>query len=102
MRRVPTALGVIGSDCDAEQWHRAQIQRLARHLGYVVIWQPENSLIPLADQVRAADVDVVIVSSPEHLGPLELNSLMAVVAVESVVPRLTFSRWADTRAGWSG
>lgn len=102
MRRIPTAFGLVHSDSDAHQWHRAQIQRLARQLGYHLVWQPENSLIPLADQVRAADVDVVIVSSPEHLGPLELNSLMAVVAVESVVPRLTFSRWADTRAGWSG
>lgn len=102
MRQQPTALGVIAPDSDAYEWHRAQIQRLARHLGYAVIWPPDDSLIPLADQARQADVDIVIVASPDHLGPLELNSLMAVVGVESVVPRLTFSRWADTRAGRSG
>ncbi|WP_067682147.1 hypothetical protein [Nocardia miyunensis] len=102
MRTVPTAFGIVAPDGDAHQWHRTQIQRLARHLGYAVVWPPDDSVVPLADQARKADVDIAIVASPNHLSPLELNSLMAVVDVESVVPRLTFSRWADTQAGWLG
>ncbi|WP_040826973.1 hypothetical protein [Nocardia jiangxiensis] len=102
MRKVPTAFGIVAPDSDAHKWHWAQIHRLAKHLGYAVIWQPDDSVIPLADQARKADVDIAIVASPDHLGPLELNSLMAVVDVESVVPRLTFSRWADTHAGRMG
>lgn len=45
------------------------------NLGYLVI-QPElSSALPLFDQVRAADVDAVVMPGPEHLGLLELNEL---------------------------
>lgn len=95
MRRNPAALGVIDSDSDAYDWHRAQIRRLARHLGYQVVWPPEDSLIPLADQVRAADVDAVIIPSTDHIDTLALNAVLSLVPVESVCPRLSFARWAD-------
>jgi hypothetical protein len=103
MQYRPTALGWIDHDLSvAADWDRAQVQRLARHLGYQMIWPPIESVVPLVDQVRAADVDVVITPSPEHLDVITLNSVMSVVAVESVCPRLSFARWADTAAGRLG
>ncbi|MGW0178550.1 hypothetical protein [Nocardia sp. NPDC003345] len=94
MRQRPTALGYI--DLDASQsviWDRAQVQRLARHLGYLVIWPDLASVLPLFDQVRAADVDAVVMPGPHHLGPVELNRVMSVADVETVLPRLSFARW---------
>jgi hypothetical protein len=99
MRAQPTAMGYVDPEADAHAWQRAQVQRLAKHLGYLVVWPRDNSLIPLADQVRQLDVDCVIIPSPDHLDALELNSVMAVAPVESVTPRLSFARWLDVNAG---
>ncbi len=99
MRYEPTALGWVDPEVsDAPMWDRAQVQRLARRLGYVVIW-PEPSVIPLADQVRAADVDVVIAPSPGHLSPLGLNAVLYVAEIETCSPRLSFARWTALREG---
>lgn len=92
MRHVPTALGWISPDSTSPHWHRAQIQRLARDLGYELLWPDITAVTPLADQVRAADVDAVIVPAPDHLDPLTLNSLLRVVSVESACPRMSFER----------
>jgi hypothetical protein len=62
-------------------------------LGYALVW-PEASLLPLVDLVPTADVDVLIVPSPAHLHPIELNAVMDVAAVEIVLPRMSFARWA--------
>lgn len=103
MRYRPTALGWIDHDTSvAPEWERAQIQRLARHLGYALIWAPVDSVLPLVDQVRQADVDIVIAPAPDHLDALTLNAVMSVVGVETVCPRLSFSRWADMQPGQSG
>ncbi|WP_327149564.1 hypothetical protein [Nocardia sp. NBC_01329] len=32
-------------------------------------------------------------SAPDHLSPLELDAVLDVAEVETVVPRLTFARW---------
>ena len=56
-------------------------------------------MIPLVDQVRAADVDVVVIPGPDHLDALELNGIMSIASVESVRPRLSFARWLDVDAG---
>ena len=93
MRVHPTALAWIDDEVStAPEWDRARVQRLARHLGYAITW-PGDSLIPLTDQVRAADVDAVIVPSTSHLDPMTLNSLMGFVDVEAVTPRMSFARW---------
>ncbi|WP_433732602.1 hypothetical protein ACQP0C_09755 [Nocardia sp. CA-129566] len=93
MRFRPTALGWIDLEVStAPDWDSAQMHRLARYLGYSLVW-PEFSVIPLVDQVRAADVDAVIVPSPEHLHPIMLNALMDVADVETVLPRMSFARW---------
>lgn len=56
-------------------------------------------MLPLFDQVRAADVDAVVIPGPDHLGPLELNRVMDVADVETVLPRLSFARWSMIGAG---
>ncbi|TLF61299.1 hypothetical protein [Nocardia cyriacigeorgica] len=90
----PTALGWIDHDAStAPEWDRAQVCRLARRLGYRVVWPDEHSLLPVADQARATGVDAVIVPAPGHIGPLELNRAMDIADVETVVPRLSFARW---------
>jgi hypothetical protein len=35
----------------------------------------------------------VILPAPDHLGALELNRVMDVADVETVLPRLSFARW---------
>lgn len=50
-------------------------------------------MLTVFDQVRTADVDAVVMPSPNHLGPLELNRVMGVADVETVLPRLSFARW---------
>lgn len=72
---------------------------MAHHLGYLVIWPDLSSVLPLFDQVRAADVDLVVTPGTDHLGPLELNRVMDVADVETVLPRLSFARWSMARAG---
>lgn len=100
MRHRPTALGYVDPDVSTSlEWDRAQVQRLARHLGYLVIWPELSSVLPLFDQVRAADVDAVVMPGPHHLGPLELNRVMDLVDVETVLPRLSFARWSTVGAG---
>ncbi|MEU4315485.1 hypothetical protein [Nocardia sp. NPDC024068] len=100
MRKRPTALGYIDLDISTSPaWDRAQVQRLARHLGYLVIWPDVASVLSLFDQVHAADVDAVVMPGPHHLGPLELNRVMDVADVETVLPRLSFARWSTVGAG---
>ncbi|WP_330251202.1 hypothetical protein OG874_34310 [Nocardia sp. NBC_00565] len=95
MRFRPTAFAWIDLDASpAPEWDRAQTCRLARRLGYTLIWPPEVSLVSLVDQVRAADVDAVIVPSLEHLDALVLHALMGIADVEAIVPRMSFARWA--------
>ncbi|NEW56923.1 hypothetical protein GV794_14845 [Nocardia cyriacigeorgica] len=89
------AFGWINYDISrAPEWDRAQIHRLARHLGYRLMWTSERSVLRVADQARNAQADLVILPAPEHLSPLELNAVMDVADVETVVPRLSFARWA--------
>lgn len=90
----PTALGWIDHDADTSpEWARAQVLRLARRLGYRVVWPDANSVLPVSEQARNAGVDAVILPSPDHLGPVDLNRVMDVADVETVLPRLSFARW---------
>ncbi|MEU4315894.1 hypothetical protein [Nocardia sp. NPDC024068] len=90
----PTALGWIDYDISTSpEWDRAQVLRLAKRLGYRVVWPDECSVLPVSEQVRNAGAEVVILPAPEQLGPIELNRVMDVADVEIVVPRLSFARW---------
>ena len=91
------ALGWIDYEiASAPEWDRAQIRRLARHLGYHLVWPCERSVLPVAVQARNAAADLVILSAPAHLSALELNAVMEVADVETVSPRLSFARWASS------
>lgn len=97
MRRHPTALAWVDPAVSAApDGHRAQVQRLARHLGYVVIWAQADSVLSMAEQTRAVDADAVITPSPEQLDVLTLNAVMSIADVETVCPRLSFARWSTS------
>jgi len=88
------ALGWIDYDIShTPEWDGARLRRLARHLGYRLVWPYEWSVLRLADQARNAGADLVILPAPDHLSPFELNAVMDVVDVETVVPRMSFARW---------
>ncbi|ONM49965.1 hypothetical protein B0T44_05930 [Nocardia donostiensis] len=92
------AFGWIDYDISrAPEWDRAQIHRFSRHLGYHLVWPDERSVLRVADQARNARADLVILPAPDHLSPLELNAVMDVADVETVVPRLSFARWASAK-----
>ncbi|WP_024802133.1 hypothetical protein [Nocardia sp. BMG51109] len=94
MRAHPTAFAWVDPNTSPwGEWENARIRRLARRLGYALYW-PDPSALPLVDQVRAADVDAVIVPSPGHLNAIQLQALMCIVDVETATPRLSFARWA--------
>ncbi len=96
----PIAFGWVDDDVSpAPDWDRAQVSRLARRLGYRLVWSGIRSVLPVADQVRNAAADVVITPAPEHLGPLELNRVMDIADVETVLPRLSFARWSPAGTG---
>ncbi|KZM74447.1 hypothetical protein AWN90_25590 [Nocardia terpenica] len=86
----------------APEWEAAQVRRLARLLGYVLIWSPEDTSLPLVDQVRAADVDAVITPASAHLDAIMLHSVMCIADVETACPRMSFSRWAAMPPGRLG
>ena len=106
MRAQPTALAWINDEVsESPEWDAAQLRRLARRLGYTLI-DPDDSLVPLPDLARDAGVDAVLLPSPQHVDPLILDAVMYVADVETVLPRLSFSRWPDVkirrRPGCSG
>jgi hypothetical protein len=91
----PIAFGWVDDDVSTSPgWDRAQVSRLARRLGYRIVWSDENSVLSVAEQARNSDAEVVILPSPEHLGPVELNRVMDIADVETVLPRLSFARWS--------
>lgn len=102
MRREPTALAYINDDITVSpQWDVAQCQRLARRLGYRLIWPPETCALGLVDQIRQSDVDAVIVPSSQHLDVLTLDRLMHSCDVEAVHPRTTYARYCGgSQAGF--
>ncbi|MGV9408688.1 hypothetical protein ACWDOP_02140 [Nocardia sp. NPDC003693] len=100
MRREPTALGYVNDDVTAAVgWDEAQCRRLARRLGYQLIWVPGYCVLGLVETVRGADVDAVIVPSSAHLDELTLDRLMHCCDVETVAPRRTYARYFGGRHG---
>lgn len=96
----PTALGWIDYEVSTTpEWDRAQVRRLAERLGYRIVWPDERSVLPVADQARNTQADVVILPTPNHIGPVELNRIMNVADVETVLPRLSFHRWTTSGPG---
>jgi hypothetical protein len=66
----PIALGWIDYErSSAPDWHAAQMQRLARKLGYRLVWPADVSVLPLTDQVRNTSAEAVILPAPDHIVP---------------------------------
>ncbi|WP_024800631.1 hypothetical protein [Nocardia sp. BMG51109] len=100
MRYRPTALCWIDPDVSRRpEWDAAQVRRLARQLGYVLLQPADDTLMPLVDQIRAADVDAVIAPAPDHFDVVGLYAVMCIVDVETACPRMSFARWATTVTG---
>jgi hypothetical protein len=88
------AFGWIDYDISrAPESDRDRIRRLADQLGYRLVWPCERSVLRVVDQVRNAEADLLILPAPGHLSPLELNEVIDIVDVETVLPRLSFARW---------
>ncbi|MFJ4657351.1 hypothetical protein ACIP5Y_39300 [Nocardia sp. NPDC088792] len=102
MRARPTALGYVDDERSGigVQWDRAQVTRLARRLGYELIWGPaEGSALNLVDLVHESDVDAVVIPSSLHVDALTLDRLMYTCDVETALPRETFARYVGGRHG---
>ncbi|AYF76853.1 hypothetical protein D7D52_27005 [Nocardia yunnanensis] len=100
MRREPTALGHIDDEVTiAPEWDKAVCIRLARQLGYRLIWPPEYTRLTILDLVRETDVDAVITPSATHVDALTLDRLMHTCDVETACPRETFARYFGGRRG---
>ncbi|WP_227979542.1 hypothetical protein [Nocardia spumae] len=94
MRAHPTALAWIDPELStAPSWDAAQLKRLARQLGYALVWPVTNRTVPVIDQIRTADVDAVVMPAPAHLDALTLDRVMHLVDIETVCPRMSFARW---------
>ncbi|MEV6101378.1 hypothetical protein [Nocardia sp. NPDC051981] len=98
---LPTAFGHVDEERSGlgAQWNRAQVARLARQLGYALIWPSDSSPLPLIDQVSAADVDAVLVPSLQDLDALIIDRLMCMCDVEVVAPRQSFARYLGGERG---
>ncbi|MGW0178995.1 hypothetical protein [Nocardia sp. NPDC003345] len=91
----PIALGWVDDEVSAApdaDW--AAVRKLGQRLGYRLIWPDQCSVLAVVDQVRNSGADVVILLAPDHLRPLELNAVMDIADVETVLPRLSFARWS--------
>lgn len=92
------AFGWIDHDISrAPETDRDRVHRLADRLGYHLVWPGEHSVLRVADQARNAGADLVILPAPDHLGPHELDAVLDICDVETVLPRLSFPRWTSTQ-----
>jgi hypothetical protein len=89
----PRALGWIDPELSPSvEWDRAGVERLARRLGYRLIWPDEISVLPVSAQLRSVGADTVVMPSPDHLSKAELDRVQEIAHVETVSPRLSFPR----------
>ncbi|MBF6358373.1 hypothetical protein IU449_28135 [Nocardia higoensis] len=88
------ALGWIDPCSPTPEWDAAQVRRLARRLGYPLRWADPASVLGLVEQVEAAGVEVVLLSSSAHIDVVTLDRLMACTNVECAAPRASFGRWS--------
>lgn len=88
------ALGWIDPCSSTPEWDVAQVRRLARRLGYPLRWADPGSVLGLVEQVEAAGVEVVVLSSAAHVDAVTLDRLMGCANVECAAPRASFGRWS--------
>ncbi|MEV6139847.1 hypothetical protein AB0L63_28140 [Nocardia sp. NPDC051990] len=88
------ALGWVDPSSPILEWDLAQVRRLARRLGYTLCWADPGSALGLVEQVEAAGVEVVMLSSSAHVDIVTLDRLMSLADVECAAPRASFARWS--------
>ena len=88
------ALGWVDPTSPTPEWDTAQVRRLARRLGYALRWADPDSVLGLVEQVEAAGVEVVLLSSSAHVDVVTLDRLMDSAEVECAAPRASFGRWS--------
>ncbi|WP_040705684.1 hypothetical protein [Nocardia takedensis] len=97
MTREQHALGWVDPCSPTTEWDTAQVRRLARRLGYGVRWADPASPLDLVEQVEAAGVEVVLMSSSAHVTAWDLVRLLVSADVECAAPRESFPRHADVQ-----
>ncbi|MEV6773381.1 hypothetical protein AB0N05_32590 [Nocardia sp. NPDC051030] len=101
MRPQPAAIGFLRHDVSGaqQQWDEAQIQHLARRLGYdlckTLIFGPETDrpLLRVRTAVSRLDADAVITPSLEHFDGQVPDDVVEVADVITVSPENTYARW---------
>ncbi|NKY50180.1 hypothetical protein [Nocardia vermiculata] len=89
----PRALGWVDADRspDIEQ-DRAAVARLARRLGYGLVWPDEISALPVSAQLPSIGADTVLMPSLDHLDVAELRRVLEIADVETASPRRSLPR----------
>ncbi|MEU0540949.1 hypothetical protein [Nocardia sp. NPDC005978] len=101
MRAHPAAIGFLRRDVSGVQlqWHRAQIQHVARRLGYdlcqTMILDPraERSEPGLTAAVSDLEADAIITPSLEHFDGAVPDDIVQLADVITVSPENTYARW---------
>ncbi|MEU1426457.1 hypothetical protein ABZ412_05195 [Nocardia sp. NPDC005746] len=102
MRPQPSAIGYLRHDVSGaqQQWDEAQIQHLARRLGYdlckTVVFGPETDrpLVRVRTLVSRMEADAVIIPSLAHFGGHIPDDIVQVADIITVSPENTYARWA--------
>ncbi|MGW4243114.1 hypothetical protein [Nocardia sp. NPDC004722] len=101
MRPQPAAIGFLRHDVSGaqQQWDEAQIQHLARRLGYdlckTLIFGPETDrpMLRVRTTLSRLAADAVIVPSLAHLGGRIPDDLVEIADIITVSPENTYARW---------
>ncbi|MCU1643773.1 MAG: hypothetical protein JWN03_4048 [Nocardia sp.] len=101
MRQQPGAIGYLRHDVSAahQQWDIAQIQHLAKRLGYdlckMLVFGPETDqpMEQLRDAVSQLEADAVITVDLEHFDGDVPDGIVDVADVITVNPENTYTRW---------
>ncbi|MFC7425148.1 hypothetical protein [Nocardia tengchongensis] len=102
MRPQPSAIGYLRHDVSGaqQQWDEAQIQHLARRLGYdlckTLVFGPETDrpLIRVRTLVSHMEADAVIIPSLAHFDGHIPDDIVQVADIITVNPENTYARWA--------
>ncbi|WP_405495075.1 hypothetical protein [Nocardia sp. NBC_00511] len=102
MRPQPAAIGFLRHDVSGEQqqWDEAQIQHLARRLGYdlcrTLILGPDTDrpLVRVRTMVSRTEADAIIIPNLDHFGGRIPDEIVRIADVITVSPENTYARWA--------
>lgn len=101
MRPQPSAIGFLRHDVSGaqRQWDEAQIQQLARRLGYdlckTLVFGPETDrpILRVRTAVSRMEADAVITPSLAHFDGEVPDDVVQVADIITVHPENTYARW---------